>query len=547
MEFINNIKIRVKVPGVIYITLLLLAVQSCLTVLQYNEVTNEVNQLAGPQQTLLLMISDIKSQIVTARYSTARYVTNPQDGDIRTVRQTLTQIETILDQIAGRGSEQAQYEAHGRIKKDVADYTSAVDDIIRAGAAVTDKGAAGEAISARLDAAVSAVISDSSALQQLVINQNGAQADAIRTMGRQLSIIMITMTFALFVIFLVIITVLLSSITQPLSKLTQLAELVATGDLPSAVAMNPARRSPRRDEIGEIERSFGAMLESLNNNTTQVRDAMVDITTATSQISSATAQQSATATEQAAAVVETTSSLEEVRQTSEQATERAQMVSDMAGSSLQLADRGLQAIQKTEEGMLSLKEQVRTIAETILALSEQTQAIGEIIATVTDIADQSNLLALNAAMEAARAGEAGRGFAVVASEVRNLADQSRQATTQVKGILGDIQKAANTAVMVTEQGTKRAETGVALTQSSGEAIRTIRDHIVRVNQAAQQIAASSRQQLAGMNQITQAVENINLGAAQTQTGMRQVELAARSLNDLAQHLADLVKRYRATS
>ena len=94
------------------------------------------------------------------------------------------------------------------------------------------------------------------------------------------------------------------------------------------------------------------------------------------------------------------------------------------------------------------------IAETILALSEQTQQIGDIIATVNDIADQSNLLALNAAIEAARAGEAGKGFAVVAGEVRSLAEQSRQATAQVKEILGDIQKATNTAVMVTEEGTK---------------------------------------------------------------------------------------------
>ena len=107
----------------------------------------------------------------------------------------------------------------------------------------------------------------------------------------------------------------------------------------------------------------------------------------------------------------------------------------MASNTLKLAENGLDSVKRTEEGMLSLKDQVRHIAETILSLSEQTLQIGEIIATVNDIADQSNLLALNAAMEAARAGEAGRGFAVVAGEVRNLAEQSRQATAQVSGIL----------------------------------------------------------------------------------------------------------------
>ena len=378
------------------------------------------------------------------------------------------------------------------------------------------------------------------------------------------------------------------SMSQPLANLVEAANRVAEGDLAGTGFQHEIERAVlvRRDEIGEIERAFrsmvnhyimpmadrarqmasgdlsieikprserdelgnafATMIKGLRVITVRLRQSTANITTATQQISTATAEQSTTATEQAAAVAETTSSLEEVRQTSEQSAERAQMVSDMAGNSLQLADRGLQAIQKTEEGMRSLKEQVRTIAETILALSEQTQQIGEIIATVNDIADQSNLLALNAAMEAARAGEAGRGFAVVASEVRNLAEQSRQATGQVKSILGDIQKAANTAVMVTEQGSKRAETGVELAQSTGEAIRAIREHTQRVNQAAQQIAASARQQLAGMDQITRAVENINVGASQTQTGMRQVEVAARNLNDLAAQLSDVVQQYKLT-
>ncbi len=542
MEFINNIRIRIKVPGVIYVTLLLLSIQACVTVFQYNQVASGMTQLAGTQQTLLLMVSDIKAQMITARFTTARYLVAPQNNEIKLAREQLKQIETVLDQIAARNEDQNQLDVIGRIKKDVADYTSAVDEITHPVAGSSEGET--QAQIAQLDAAVSAVSSDAAILQDIVTGQIKAQADAIISLGRQISTIMISATIVLFIFFLVIITMLLKSITRPLMQLAKMADLVTAGDLTGAMAMNPAHNAPRRDEIGEIEKAFRAMLDSLQDNTARLREAMNNITSATAQISGATAEQSATATEQAAAVIETTSSLEEVRQTSEQSAERAQMVSDMAGNSLQLADRGLQAIQKTEEGMLNLKEQVRTIAETILALSEQTQAIGEIIATVNDIADQSNLLALNAAMEAARAGDAGRSFAVVASEVRNLADQSRQATGQVKSILGDIQKAANTAVMVTEQGTKRAETGVELTKSSGEVVRAIREHTQRVNQAAQQIAASARQQLAGMNQITQAVENINVGATQTQTGMRQVEQAARNLDNLAGQLAQLVKRYK---
>src|SRR5690606_7732014 len=126
--------------------------------------------------------------------------------------------------------------------------------------------------------------------------------------------------------------------------------------------------------------------------------------------------------------------------------------------------------------------------------SEQGQAIGEIIAAVNDLAEQSNLLAVNAAIEAAKAGEHGRGFAVVAQEVRSLAEQSKQATAQVRTILQDIQKATTAAVLATEQGSKAVEDGVRQTTEAGEAIAALAEMIDEAAQAATQIAASSQQQ-----------------------------------------------------
>jgi len=290
--------------------------------------------------------------------------------------------------------------------------------------------------------------------------------------------------------------------------------------------------------------ALAQMLANLCQLVSQMQEATDNISRANSNISAATAEQAATVTEQAASVTETATTVEEVRQTAKQSVERAQLVSEMASNTLKLAGNGLEAAKRTEDGILGLKDQVRHIAETILNLSEQTLQIGEIIASVNDIANQSNLLALNAAMEAARAGEAGRGFAVVAGEVRNLAEQSRQATAQVSGILGEIQKAANTAVMVTEKGTKSAEAGVELAQTTGDSIRVIREHTQQVVAASEQIATSARQQLVGMDQITRAMENINQGATHTQKGMQQVDQAAQSLDDLARQLTSLVKQYK---
>jgi methyl-accepting chemotaxis protein len=321
-----------------------------------------------------------------------------------------------------------------------------------------------------------------------------------------------------------------------LNEMAQAVNQVAKGDLTTVVTP--------RSEKDAVGNAFAQMLANLRQLTSQMQEATDNISKANSNISSATAEQAATVTEQVASVAETASTVEEVRQTAEQSVERAQIVSEMASNTLKLAENGLDAVKKTEEGMLSLKDQVRHIAETILSLSEQTLQIGEIIASVNDIADQSNLLALNAAMEAARAGEAGRGFAVVAGEVRNLAEQSRQATAQVSSILSEIQKAANTAVMVTEKGTKSAESGVELAQSTGDSIRVIREHTQQAVAAAEQITASARQQLAGMDQITRAMENINLGATQTQKGMQQVDQTAQNLNDLARQLTSIVQQYK---
>jgi len=311
---------------------------------------------------------------------------------------------------------------------------------------------------------------------------------------------------------------------------------IAKGDLTTRVTP--------RSEKDVWGNALAQMLAILKELIGQMQQATDNISKANSHISAATAEQASTVTEQAASVAETTSTVEEVRQTAEQSVERARLVSEMASNTLKLAENGLDAVKRTEDGISGLKDQVRLIAETILNLSEQTLQIGEIIASVNDIADQSNLLALNAAMEAARAGEAGRGFAVVAGEVRNLAEQSRQATAQVSSILSEIQKAANTAVMVTEKGTKSAESGEELAHSTGDSIRVIREHTQQAVAAAEQIVASARQQLAGMDQITRAMETINLGATQTQKGMQQVDQAAQNLNDLAMELTSIVQQFK---
>jgi methyl-accepting chemotaxis protein len=218
-------------------------------------------------------------------------------------------------------------------------------------------------------------------------------------------------------------------------------------------------------------------------------------------------------------------------------------VAEAAARSNDVAIEGQAAVGTARQGMIDLSTKVDTIAQRILALSEQTQAIGEIVATVGDLADQSNLLAVNAAIEAAKAGEQGRGFAVVAQEVRNLADQSREATAQVSGILGEIQKAANSAVLVTEQGTRDVATAVEKVEQAGAVIDQLAATAAEAAGLARQIAASAGQQRVGVDQIGTGIANVGQVSNQTVAAARQLQQEAEGLTRLADHLEALTRRF----
>src|SRR5207253_3218723 len=149
--------------------------------------------------------------------------------------------------------------------------------------------------------------------------------------------------------------------------------------------------------------------------------------------------------------------MEEVGRSGAQIQERAKQVAASAEATSSASTSGLQAVRDTAQTMEAIRDQVEQVAENVAALSVKTQAVGDIIATVNDIAERSNLLALNAAIEAAGAGEQGARFSVVANEMKNLADQAKESTVQVRNILGDIQKGINSTVMVTEEAVKRVE------------------------------------------------------------------------------------------
>lgn len=335
------------------------------------------------------------------------------------------------------------------------------------------------------------------------------------------------------------VAVLNQMVARPLMAISGIASQVAEGDLTVNVATNH-----RADEVGALTLTFSKMVSSLRGVTSEITEGMNVLASSSSEISALTSQLASGAMETATAVTQSTSTVEEVKQTAQLSAQKSRSVSEISQRAVEGSQAGEKSVEETIATMNRIREQMESVAESMMRLSEQSQAIGEIVSTVNDLADQSNLLAVNASIEAARAGEQGKGFAVVAQEIQSLAEQSKQATSQVRTILNDIQKATSAAVMAIEQASKAVAAGVEQSAKAGEAIRLLTDSITEAAQATVQIAASSQQQLTGMDQVALAMENIKQASAQTAESTKQAEAAARNLHELGQRLKQLVGRYK---
>jgi methyl-accepting chemotaxis protein len=327
-------------------------------------------------------------------------------------------------------------------------------------------------------------------------------------------------------------------VEQTVADYLAFVEQVARGDLTRRIDVR------QNGALGQLGEGLNGMVASLHTLTSQVQQASSNIAAAAAEILAATTQQASSASEQSSAITQTSTTLEEVKSIAVHAAQQAAQVAQDSQAALEVARTGTQSVEETVAGMQEIGQRVEGIAQTILALVEQTQAIGTIITTVSEIADQSNLLALNAAIEAARAGEQGKSFAVVAQHVRNLAERSKGAAQQVQEILGEIQRATNTAVLVTEEGTKGVAAGSQQAGQTGQVIHRIAAEVEGGAQANVQIAAGAQQATTGLEQIGQAMESIQQATTQALASTRQAERAAQDLHTLAQSLQQTITAYR---
>ena len=269
---------------------------------------------------------------------------------------------------------------------------------------------------------------------------------------------------------------------------------------------------------------------------TVITNSMSAISTSATEIAATITQHERTASQQSAAATETSATLTELSASSRQSAEQAANASNAAEQASATTAKGGDTTREAVAAMNELKNRIGEIADQILRLGEQTGQIGSIATLVKDLSGQINMLALNAAVEAARAGEHGKGFAVVAAEVRKLADQSRKSAEQATALVGDIQKATHSSIMMTEEGSRTVAETTQLTQKVADLFADLAGMASSVNENAHQVMLNAKQQSAAFAQIVSATDSIAAGAKETAAGISQTKVGVRHLNEAAENL-----------
>lgn len=309
------------------------------------------------------------------------------------------------------------------------------------------------------------------------------------------------------------------------------------------IALGDLSVPERQLGAGSLGLAFRKMTEKLKLLLDQLSTASSKIDGSARSLQGASRDQAASATQQAAAITETMATMEELAASSGHIADIAKNVVQLADESLKSAQLGNQAVGDVGAGMDEVLLATQAGAQRLLDLGEKSRSIGKVADLIRGIAEQSKFLALNAAIEAARAGEAGRGFAVVAEEVRNLANHVVESTTEIEGLIAEIQSEINAAVVASEEGVKRAERGRELTKRSQECLVRITGITERSTDAARQIELATNQQRSASNQVATAVREVAGASEEVANGAKRVTNLSNELAALAHDLQNVIQTF----
>jgi methyl-accepting chemotaxis protein/cell division protein FtsL len=273
----------------------------------------------------------------------------------------------------------------------------------------------------------------------------------------------------------------------------------------------------------------------------QIGTAVGHVQSSSSELQAAANQQATSSREQSTAMSEISTTISELLATSRQITESAQRVAQIATDTVRAANAGESTVEQTQESIASIRRQVDLIVHHMLELGRKSQHIGAVLDIVSELAEQTNILAINATIEAAGAGEAGRRFAIVADEIRKLADRVTGSTKEIRGLIDDVRSAVNTTVMATETGSKTVDAGTKQFDHVALSFKQIAGQVATTTEAAREIELSTKQQMSAVEQVNVAIANIAQASKETEASSSQTLQTASQLATLSKDLLRLVR------
>ncbi len=318
-----------------------------------------------------------------------------------------------------------------------------------------------------------------------------------------------------------------------------MVRLVVQGELSGGLRLSgDAALAPLAEGVGQV-------METLKSFVSEIRDASLQLSSSAAEVLAAATQNESSTSQQASAIHETTATMEELKGASHQIAENARMVASIAEQTLSATRVGENAIKSFMSSMEAMRRNAIEVDDAISKLSRGVERIGTVVEVIDEVADRSDLLALNAALEGAKAGDAGRGFSIVASEMRRLAENVTESTKEIKNLITEIREATHTAKGASDSNKRMAAEGEKLGQAAMGSVNGILAGAQETTDAARVINLATQQQRTATEQVVQSMSEIEGVTRQAQTGSRQATGAAAELTKLAERLADLVKRFRA--
>ncbi|WP_236237323.1 methyl-accepting chemotaxis protein [Pseudomonas faucium] len=331
---------------------------------------------------------------------------------------------------------------------------------------------------------------------------------------------------------------LMRAITAPVQRVVHALDKLRSGDLSMRLSLD------RKDEFGAIESGFNEMAEALANLVSQAQRSSVQVTTSVTEIAATSKQQQATATETAATTTEIGATSREIAATSRDLVRTMTEVTSAADQASSLAGSGQQGLARMEETMHQVMGAADLVNAKLSILNEKASNITQMVVTIVKVADQTNLLSLNAAIEAEKAGEYGRGFAVVATEVRRLADQTAVATYDIEQMVREIQSAVSAGVMGMDKFSEEVRRGMFEVQQVGEQLSQIIHQVQALAPRVLMVNEGMQAQATGAEQINQALAQLSDASTQTVESLRQASFAIDELSQVAAGLRGGVSRFK---